>query len=173
MSFFDYAKKGWEVAKLKVEAIQELAADEKAFGPALGILAIGGVCGAIGSFRPLGIIYMPILRVIGTFIFVWILHFAATTFLGGKGDFKKVFTPLACAAVVTWIGIIPPPLLSSFLTGLAGLWMLVVAVTTVQHVYQLDMSKSIIAVAIPVGVAIVVSLIGFLIGASFWALGAR
>ena len=74
MSFADYLKKGWEVVKLNGQAIQELADDKKAFGPAIGIVAISGACWAIGAFQFLGIIYGPIIRVIGFFIFTGIVR---------------------------------------------------------------------------------------------------
>lgn len=172
MSFVDYVKKGWEVAKLKTETIQELAVDEKAFGPALGIVAIGGACLSIGRLWLFpGIIVFPIAYLVGTFIFIWVTHFAATAFLSGKGEFKKLFTPLACASLLTWAGIIP--VVGPALAWLAWLWLLVVAVVAVEKLYQLDRTKAIIAVAIPVGVMIVIWGIFALIGLSFLALAMR
>ena len=160
MSFFDYVKKGWEAAKLKAETIQELADDEKALGPALGIVAIGGACLSVGQLWLFpGIIVLPIACLVGTFIFVWVAHFASTAFLSGKGDFKKLFTPLACASLLTWTGIIP--VIGPALVWLAWLWLLVVAVVAVEKLYQLDRTKAIIAVAIPVGVMIVVWVVSF------------
>ena len=83
MSFGDYLKRGWEVGKLKAEAIDELAHDDKAFGPAVGIIAISGACWAIGALQPWGIIYMPIIRLIGFFIFAGIVHLVAGILFGG------------------------------------------------------------------------------------------
>ncbi len=157
MGFVDYLKKGWEIVQLKTDAIDQIAADEKAFGPAIGILAIGGVCGALGILNLPGIVMFPVMRVIGFFIFIGIIHFAATSILGGKGDFKAVFTPPAVGSVISWVGIIP--LLGTFLAGLAGIWMLVVTVVTVERVYGLDRGKAIIAVAIPVVIGIIIGMI--------------
>ncbi len=161
MSFGDYLKKGWEAVQLKGEAIDLLAQDEEAMGPAIGILAIGGVAAAIGVLQPLGIIYMPILRLIGAFIFVGIMHFCATTFFGGTGGFKAVFTPLACASLISWIGVIP--LVGPVLAVLAGLWLLVVAVVSVERAHAIDRGKAIVVVAIPL-------IIGLIIGAIFAAI---
>ncbi len=157
MGFMDYLKKGWEVVQLKTDAIDQLAADEKAFGPAIGILAIGGVCGALGVFNLPGVIMFPVMRVIGFFIFIGIIHFVSTSMLGGKGDFKAAFIPPAVGSFVSWVGIVP--FLGTFLAGLVGIWMLVVTVVTVERVYGLERGKAIIAVAIPVVVGIIISMI--------------
>jgi len=157
MGFVDYLKKGWEIVQLKTDAIDQMAADEKAFGPAIGILAIGGVCGALGVLSLAGIVMFPVMRVIAFFIFIGIIHFAATTILGGKGDFKAAFIPPAIGSFVSWVGIIP--ILGTFLAGLAGIWMLVVTVLTVERVYGLERGKAIIAVAIPVVLGIIIGMI--------------
>jgi hypothetical protein len=168
MSFGDYLKKGWEVVKLNGQAIQELADDEKAFGPAIGIVAISGVCWAIGTLQPLGIIYGPILRLIGFFLFTGIVHFMATTFLGGTGEFKSFFSAIGCATLITWISIIP--LLGIPLGILAGLWLLVPSVLAVEKLYGIDRGKSIIAVATPIVIFLILGSVFALIGFSMWAL---
>jgi hypothetical protein len=172
MSFFDYVKHGWEVVKLKVEVMDKLAADEKAFGPAIGIVAIAGACYAIGSFTLPGIIYFPILSIIEVFIFTGIIHFAATSFFGGKGEFKQVFTPIACSLMVVWVAIIPVigPL---FLGFLAGIWVLVVSVVVVERTYKLDRGKAIVTVAIPVVVGLILSAMLAAFGVAVWALLGR
>lgn len=171
MSFTDYVKKGWAVVTLKQEAIEQLAADEQAFGPAIGIIAISGVCWAIGALEPLGIIYMPIIRLIGFFIFIGITHFVATTFLGGHGEFRKFFTPVGCALLVTWVAIIP--WLGIALGALAGLWVLVPAVLAAEKVYGLDRGKAVLAVLTPIVLFIVLGAIFAVIGLSMWALFSR
>jgi len=172
MSFFDYVKQGWEVVKLKVEASDKLATDEKAFGPAIGIAAIAGVCYAIGSFQLPGIIYFPILTILKAFIFTGIMHFAATTFFGAKGEFKHLFTPVACAMMVLWVAIIPVigPL---FLGFLAGIWLLVVSVIVVERTYKLDRGKAIVTVAIPVVVGLILAAMLMAFGVAVWALLGR
>lgn len=171
MSFTDYLKKAWEVIKLNTNVIGELAADEKAMGPAIGIVAISGVCWAIGALQPVGIIYGPIVRLIGFFIFSGIVHFAATTFLGGKGEFKSFMTPVGFAIMATWISIIP--LLGIALGALAGLWVLVPAVLTAERVYGIDRGKAVIAVLTPIVIFMVLGSILALVGLSMWALLGR
>ncbi len=108
---------------------------------------------------------MPIVQVIGMFIVVAIMHFVATSFMGAKGgQFNGLFVPLACASVLMWIGIIP--FIGPVIAFLAGLWLLVIAVVVVEHVYQIDRTKAIIVVAVPVAVAILISIIGFFLGLS-------
>jgi hypothetical protein len=159
MSFGDYLKRGWEVVRLKTEAIDALAQDEKAFGPAVGVVALSGLCWAIGTLQPWGIILWPIARVIGFFIFIGIIHLAATAIFGGKGEFRALFNPIGCAVLVTWVAIIP--ILGIPLGVLAGLWLLVPSVLTVERLYGIDRTKAIISVLIPVILAIIVwSLIG-------------
>lgn len=169
MAFGDYVRKGWDVARLKTDAIQSLAEDKDALGPAIGILAIGGACGAFGMLNFLGIIYMPILRIIAAFIVIGIMHFIATAFFSGKGGFKNLFAPLGCATLVTWIGVIP--LIGPVLAMLAGLWLLVVFVLGVEIVHQIDRPKAIAVVAIPVVLgAILVGVVVAVVGISMLAL---
>jgi hypothetical protein len=171
MSFGDYLKKGWEVVKLKVEAIDQLAHDDKAFGPAVGVIAISGACWGIWSFLFVGIIVGPIVSLICFFIFTGIVHLVAAVLFGGKGEFKQFFSPIGCAAFITWIGIIP--FIGTFFAVLAWLWLLVPSVVAVEKVYGLDRGKAIVCVAAPVVLGLIVSGIVGLIGLSVWALLGR
>jgi len=56
---------------------------------------------------------------------------------------------------------------------LVGLWLLVVAVIVVEHVYQIDRTKAIIVVAVPVAIGILLSIIAFFLGMSTLALMGR
>jgi hypothetical protein len=171
MSFVDYLKKAWEIIKLDKEVIAEMATDEKAVGPAIGVVAISGVCWAIGALQPLGIIYGPVVRLIGFFIFTGIVHFVANTFLGGKGDFKSFMTPVGLAIMLTWVSIVP--ILGLVLGTLAGLWVLVPAVLTAEHVYEIDRGKAIIAVVAPIIVFMILGGIFMMVGLSLWAILGR
>jgi hypothetical protein len=162
MKFGDYIKKGIEIAQLKRDAVQLLADDKEGLGPALAIVAIGGVCFAIGALSPLGIIFMPIVRVIGFFIVIAIMHFVATSFMGGRAaSMTGLVVPIGCASIISWIGIIP--FIGPVLAVLSGLWLLVVAVITIEYVYQIDRTKAIIVMAVPVVLAIILWFIVFLV----------
>ncbi len=149
MSFVDYIKKGWEAAQLKTDVVKELAADEGGIGPAIGILAISGLCAGIGSLNPMGLLAFPFVRVIGGFIAVAIMHFVATTFFGGKGKLTSLAVPVFCASIITWVSVVPI-IGPTFLAFLAGLWMLAVMVICVENVYGIERAKAIGVVAIPV-----------------------
>lgn len=168
MSFVDYIKKGWEVAQLKTDVVKELAADESGIGPAIGILAIGGLCSGIGSLSPIGLIASPIFQVIGGFIIVAIMHFVATTFFGGKGKLTGLAVPLFCASLITWVAIIPI-IGPTFLAFLAGLWMLAVSVICVENVYGLDRGKAIAVVAIPVVLSLIIGMMLVVMGVGLMA----
>ncbi|MBN2564971.1 MAG: YIP1 family protein [Candidatus Eisenbacteria bacterium] len=171
MSFGDYIKKGWEVIKLQGEAIDTLSKDEKGFGPGLGILAIAGVCAAIGTLNPPGIIFMPIMLIVGIFVVVGIMHFVATTFLGGQGQFKEVFVPLSCAHLLLWVSVIP--ILGTALSALAAIWMLVVSVIIIERTHKIDRGKAIVVVAVPVVLWIIVFFIMTIVGVGLMALTGR
>ena len=168
MTFADYIKRGWDAAQLKTDSIRQLADDAEAIGPAIGILAIGGVCAGIGSFNPIGFFVLPFMRVIGAFIFVAITHFLATTFFEGKGKLTSLAVPLFCASVISWVAIVPL-LGPTFLAGLAGLWMLVVMVVSVEVVYGIDRGKAIAVVAIPVVVFLVIAMLMVVMGVGLMA----
>jgi hypothetical protein len=163
MSFVDYIKRGWNVVQLKADTVKELSADEHAVGPAIGILAIGGVCAGIGSLNFVGVVVSPFIFVVFGFVFVAIMHFIATTFFGGEGKLMGLMVPVFCGALVTWVAVVPllGPL---FLIHLAFLWMLVVMVVCVENVYGIDRGKAIGVVAIPV-------VLSFIIGGIIFAMG--
>ena len=168
MTFVDYIKQGWDAAQLKTDSIRRLADDNDAIGPAIGILAIGGVCAGIGSFSPIGFFVLPFLRIIGGFLLVAITHFLATTFFDGKGKLTSLAIPLFCASLITWVAIVPI-LGPTFLAGLAGLWMLVVMVVSVEIVYGIDRGKAIAVVAIPVVLFLVIGMMMVLMGVGLMA----
>lgn len=163
MSFTDYIKQGWAAAQLKADAIRQLSEDESAIGPAIGILAIGGVCAGIGLLNPAMMLALPFVRVIGGFIFVAILHFVATAFFQGQGKLTALAIPAFCASVIGWAAVVPliGPML---LAWLAGLWMLVVLVISVEVVYGLDRGKAIATVAIPFAAFLLLGLFLMLAG---------
>lgn len=166
MAFADYIKNGWSAAQLKAEAIDGLARDKEGLGPAIGILAIAGACAAIGTLNGLGIIYLPILRIVAVFIGVGIMHFVATLF-GGKAEFRNIFVPVSCASLITWVAIVP--FVGPVVAFLAGLWLLVVAVVAVERAHGIDRGKAIMAVLAPVALFLIIAFIGIVLGLSLLA----
>ena len=111
---------------------------------------------------------LPFLRVIGGFIFVAITHFLATTFFEGKGRLTSLAVPLFCASLITWVAIVPL-LGPTLLAGLAGLWMLVVMVVSVEVVYGIDRGKAIAVVAIPVVLFLIIGMLMVVMGVGLMA----
>jgi hypothetical protein len=173
MSFGDYIKSGWEVAKLRSEAVTQLAADRDAIGPAIGILAIGGAAAGIGALNLGAIFLLPIARVIGAFVFTAVVHFCATALFDGKGQFTAFAIPVFCASVIGWITFIP--FVGPFiLAPLTGLWMLVVMVVSAETVYGVDRGRAIASVAIPLVIFLVIGvLFALLAGVGLLALSGR
>ncbi|MBN2565095.1 MAG: hypothetical protein JXB46_05240 [Candidatus Eisenbacteria bacterium] len=172
MSFADYIKAGWEAAKLNAEMIRKLSTEKEGIGPAIGILAISGIAFGIGSFSLGGMFLWPIIRVIGGFIFVAIVHFIATTFFEGKGQLTGLALPVFCASVIAWVTIIP--VVGPVILGpLTGLWLLVVTVFSVELIYGIDRARAIAVVAIPFVVFLVIAFFLFLAGLSILALSGR
>jgi hypothetical protein len=169
MTFTDYIRSGWNVVQLKSESIKDLAADEGAVGPSIGILAIGGVCAGIGSLNFAAMFFLPVILIIGAFVFLAITHFAATTFFGGKGKLMSLAVPVFCASLIVWVTIVPVigPTLLCFL---AGLWMLVVTVVATENVYEgIDRGKAIASVAIPFVLFLIVGMMVLIMGVGILA----
>ena len=73
-----------------------------------------------------------------------------------------------CASLITWVAIVPI-LGPTFLSGLAGLWMLVVMVVAVEIVYGIDRGKAIAVVAIPVVLFLIVGMMMVVMGVGLMA----
>lgn len=170
--FVEYVKQALEVVQLKPGPIDALAGDERAFAMGLGIVAIGGVAGAIGTLMLPGIIFYPILMIVGAFIGAGLLHLLATLAFKGQAEFMAFFRPFSHTFVLTWVTVIP--ILGWMLGMLANLWMLVVTVVIIERVYRLDRAKAIATVAILVGAGfLLVAVFGGLAAMMVWMMMAR
>ena len=164
MDFAGYLRKALEVCKFNGAAMGEIAADPNAFTMGLIFLAIGGAAMALGSFNPIGIIYMPIFLIVCFFIMLGILHLLATLF-GGSGDFMAMFRICSIGSVVYWPSAIP------VIGCIVGLWMLPIAVVAVEQTYKLERGKAILVVLIPVAVMVlIVSMLVIGLGLMVWSL---
>ncbi|MBI4149943.1 YIP1 family protein [Candidatus Woesearchaeota archaeon] len=158
MTFGVYVKKAWQVVQLDSSAMKSLAKDQKAFLMGVAIVALAGVAAAIGSFNPFGILIMPIIMVLLSFVAVGILHLLALLF-GGKATYGELYNIMAHSAILNWVLVVP--FLGMPLALLAGLWRMVVAVVALETVHQLSRGKAIAVVLIPVLVVIVLGLLTF------------
>lgn len=145
-----------EIVKLNGSVMTKVAADKDATGMGVLIIAIAGVAAAIGALNPFGIIMMPIAYLIGTFIGIGIIHLLAKLF-GGKAKFSEFYRTSSHAYVVNWIAIIP--ILGPMVSGIAGLWNLVVTVFVLKNVHKLTTGKAVVVVLIPVVIAIIIGVV--------------
>lgn len=144
MDFTGSLKKAVEIVKLNGAVAAEVGADAQALQPGLAIVAIGGaLTGIFGGLG--GIIGGAAAAVLGSAVGVGILHFVATVFFGGKGDYVSLFRAESHAALIGWAGFIP------FLGALIGLWHLPVSVVILQNVYGMPREKAIATVAVIAG----------------------
>ncbi|MEW6680926.1 MAG: Yip1 family protein [bacterium] len=142
----DILKKALGIIKLDQGVIKEVAEDKEAFLPALGIVAIGGLLAGIGSIFTgffAGIIIVPIISIIGSFIGTGII-FAIAYRLGGRGSYLSLYKALGYASILGWLNIIP------FIGWIPSLWMLVVMVIALQVILGVSRGR-----AITVGVVLV------------------
>lgn len=158
-SFVDYVKQAIDIIQLKADAIDRARADEEAFTMGLVIIALGGLGLAIGSFNPLGVIFYPIILLVGAFVGAAILHLLATVAFRGEGEFMEFFRPFSLSYILTWVNVVW--VLNVVLSPLAGLWICVVAVVCVERNYGLDRTRAIATVAIPLVVLLVLSMMLF------------
>lgn len=166
MGFVDYVKKGIDIVMLKGPVAASVAKDPKATGMGILIIILAGVAAAIGQLNLLGIILLPIMTIIGSFIGVGILHVVALIF-GGKAAYMELYRAVATAYVVNWVAVIPM-LGPMILAPLAGLWSLVVSVVVIKNVYKLSTGKAVAVVLIPVVViAILVMILATFLAATF------
>ena len=159
-----YALQGVEVIKLDSKTMEKLAKDEKATSYALLIVALVGLAQAIGTFNIPGVIILPIVTVIGSFVGVGIMHVLAKLF-GGKAKFMEFYRTFGIGYVGMWISVIP--ILGPILSGILGLWYFVVNVMILKAVHKLSTVKAVIVMLIPV---IIVTVLAFMLAAVFVAL---
>ena len=168
MGFTEYLKKGVEMAKLRGEAAEEVAADENAFIPAMIMFALPMLLVEAGLllFFSLGLVFLPFhdisskvlaflfafnfLLVLMPFAGVGILHLIAKAFKG-EGDYYGYYQAMGVGSIVGWGGIIP------YIGIIFSIWSVVVNVVITKHVQKLTTGKAAAVVLMPV-------IIGFILG---------
>ena len=161
MGFIEYLKKGVEMAKLRGEAAEEVAADEGAFIPAMVIFAAPVLLVEAGVFLAvsLSLAALPFhgftskvlaflfalnfLLVLMPFIWVGILHLIAKAFKG-QGDYYGYYQAMGVGSIVGWGGIIP------YIGVIFSIWSIVVNVVITKHVQKLSTGQAAAVVLMPV-----------------------
>jgi len=167
-SFVDYVHDAIEIIQLKTDQIDKTAKDESAFMMGLVIIALAGIAMAIGMFNFPGLIFYPVLSIVGAFLVAGLLHLLATLLFKGEGDFLEFFRPFSHTYILHWVMVIP--WLGLALAPIAGLWGLVVSALIVERVYSLDRAKAIAAVAIVIGAFMLLSIILGSMTVIFWVM---
>ena len=155
------------VLKLEPAVFKEIAEDESATGPAVGISALAAAISGITSDTNLiaGIIGGAVFGVIG--LFTWTgLVFVTGKLFGGKAPYIQLVRPIGYAAAPFAIGIIP------FL-GLIGLaYSLVIQIRAVREVNEVGDGSAVATVLLPFGIIFIIAIllaiaIGFAIMSAF------
>ncbi len=168
MGFTEYLRKGVEMAKLRGEAAEEVAADENAFIPAMVMFALPMLLVEAGVlvFFSMGRMVLPFpgmtskalaflcafnfLLVLMPFAGVGILHLVAKAFKG-EGGYYGYYQAMGVGSIVGWGGIIP------YIGIIFSIWSVVVNVVITKHVQKLTTGKAAAVVLMPV-------LVGFILG---------
>ena len=107
---------------------------------------------------------MPIFTLVASFIALGIMHLLAKLF-GGKAGFKEYYRTMGVGYVGMWISVIP--ILGPMITGLIGLWYIVVNYSVLKAVHKLSTLKAVIVIGIPVIIGLVA---GVVLAATFAAM---
>ncbi|MFH2021334.1 MAG: Yip1 family protein [archaeon] len=159
-----YFKEGIEILKLGAKTMEKVAKDEKATYYAIAFFAIAGLAQAIGTFNLFGLVTLPIMEVVFSFVGVGIIHLLAKLF-GGKAKFMELYRTNGIGYIAMWIAVIP--FIGSTLAGLIGLWYIVVSVVILKAVHKLSTGKAVMVVLIPLIVAAIIAAIITFIGVVF------
>ena len=143
------------VLKLEPAVFTEIAEDERAIGPAIGIAALAS---AIASLTGSGGIVGRVLggaigAVIGLFIWTAIVFLMSKAF-GGKATYGQLVRPLGYSSAPYALAIVP------VLGALVGaIWSLVIQIRAVREVNEVGDGTAIAIVLIPFGILFVLGII--------------
>ncbi|MCC6502332.1 MAG: YIP1 family protein [Deltaproteobacteria bacterium] len=141
LEFGKYLKKSFDIVRLKGEAAQEAAHDERAFRPGILILAIGGLAVAIGSLiagqvstpfeASFLVLLAPVLN-IGVFSFFIAIFHGFARLLGGKATFMEYYRATSLGWVISWSQAVP------VIGAIVSLWSIPMNVVILKSVHKLS-----------------------------------
>jgi len=140
-------------AKLDVNLYEEIEADKKAMGQAVGVVILSSVAAGVGSLATAGLkglIIGTVGALIGWFIWAYITYFVGTKMLPEpqtKADYGELLRTIGFSSspgLLRILGIIP--FLSSIIFVVCGIWMLVAMVIAVRQ--ALDYKSTLRAVGV-------------------------
>ncbi|UCG67508.1 MAG: YIP1 family protein [Deltaproteobacteria bacterium] len=154
-------------AKLDAALYEEVEADKRALGQAMGIVVLSSIAAGLGSIGGAGlgrILVGTITALIGWFIWAYLTYFIGTKFLpepqtkADPGELLRTIGFSSSPGLIRVLGIIPGLRSIVFLVG--AIWMLVAMVIAVRQ--ALDYKSTLRALG--------VCIIGWIIQAVFFAL---
>ena len=154
-------------AKLDAAIYEEVEADKRALGQAMGVVVLSSIAAGLGSIGRAGfggIFVGTIIALIGWFIWAYLTYFIGTKLLpeaqskADPGELLRTIGFSSSPGLIRVLGIIPGLRSIVFLVG--GIWMLVAMVVAVRQ--ALDYQSTLRAVG--------VWIIGWIIQAAFFAL---
>lgn len=158
LEFKKYLKKSLEILKLKGEAAQEAASDERAFRPGLLILAIGGLAVAVGAVfegqvataetaeMVFFLLFAPVINIVMFSIFIAVFHAVARLF-GGKASFQEYYRATSLAWIISWAQAVP------VLGTIVSLWSIPVNVVVLKSVHKLRTLEAVAVMAVMMSIA--------------------
>jgi hypothetical protein len=154
-------------AKLDAAIYEEVEADKRALGQAMGVVVLSSIAAGLGSIGRAGfggILVGTIIALIGWFIWAYLTYFIGTKFLpepqtkADPGELLRTIGFSSSPGLIRVLGVIPGLRSIVFLVG--GIWMLVAMVIAVRQ--ALDYKSTLRALG--------VCIIGWIIQAIFFAL---
>lgn len=153
------------VLKLDSTVFKEIAEDDSATGPAVGITALAWAISGISSDTSLigGIIGGAVFGAIGLFVWTGLVSITGRLF-GGKAPYSQLVRPIGFAAAPFALGILP-------ILGIVGLvYSLVIQIRAVREVNQVGDGSAVATVLLPFAlVAVIVILLVVLVGLALFA----
>ena len=189
MDIKDSVMQAIDIVKLDENTIDKVSKDKEALKIGIIIIAIGSFLTALANYigtkttestiNLLGIeiaaaersisslIAAPIGSIIGIFIGVGVLFIIAKLFRG-KATFMELFTPIAFASIISWLGILNIiPFVGGIINFIAGIWSIVVTIIIVRKIYSFGTGKAVIVVLIPLVILVIIATILAVITALF------
>lgn len=143
------------VLKLEPTVFKEIADDESAIGPAIGVAALSSVIASLtGQGGIVGRIFAGAIgAVIGLFIWTAIVFLMSKAF-GGKATYAQLVRPLGYSSAPYALAIIP---VLGAVVG--GIWSLIIQIRAVREVNEVGDGTAIAIVLIPFAILFVLGII--------------
>lgn len=157
MNFKKELSRAVKIAKLDIHAMHSVAQDKEATGPALTMIVLASMAGAIGSFafpvRYGPVVYRPTLfeafshALIGFVLvlgLIYGLHLLADHFFKGQNSFESFLRVMGYGYVIGFLNVFP------VLTLVVAIWMVVILIKSLVEVKKLTAEHAVISFVIAV-----------------------